>query len=131
MLAKGPVLTPPLRVVMSTRTFAGAGQSGTIQSRDGSSISQYPQQMRDVRGRRRLPCQRFAGPRMNEGERGGVQRLAGKIQRLRGQGAASIVEAIHRIADQRMSDRMQVHANLMRAAGFKAAAQQRPGPPTL
>ena len=31
-LAKGPLLTPPERVVISERTCAGAGQSGTIQS---------------------------------------------------------------------------------------------------
>ena len=51
-----------------------------------------------------------------------VQSLALKCREQR---VATALFSIHGITDERMAERQHVHANLVRAAGLKAAAQQR------
>ena len=118
-----PVLTPPLRVVMRLLSrWRGAGQSGTIQSCRGASrrhcASSGAMQAAE-NGRRSATSMRpVAACRMLELKPLGMQRLArecaGRARRC----------AACRTPDRRPADgrSMQVHADLVRAAGFEPAA---------
>ena len=55
-----------------------------------------------------------------------VQRLSRKPASKLGQGCANLFRLVNRIADQSMTDRGQVDANLMGAPCFQTACQQRP-----
>jgi hypothetical protein len=51
------------------------------------------------------------------------QRLG--VQSLTSEGDAATPPPVNRVADERMSDRSEVDTNLVRAAGFEAACEQR------
>ena len=57
--------------------------------------------------------------RVNQGELAGVQRLAREPERL------ARAAAVDRVAEQRMVDVLEVHPDLVRAAGFQPAFDQR------
>ena len=69
---------------------------------------------------------------MHEPEAPRVQRLARERERGRGQRQARLApSAIRGVAEQRMPERGQVHADLVRAPGFEAALHERGGAEAL
>ena len=128
---------PPARVVTSARTRLGAGQSGTIQSGCGAvtaaagravvrraracraaarTATRTPRRLPDGRGRAALRAApgggtRSPAPRLRACPRAGPRAC----------GARGRAPTVGRIADERMTDRAHVHADLMRAPGVEAA----------
>ena len=108
----GPAMSPIERVVISARTRAGAGQSGLI-------ILQLLEQSLHVGGQRRLPGHGLAALRMHQGKLRRMQGLAWKRQ------AVARAAPIDGVADQRMADVLEMHADLVRAAGLQPAFDER------
>ena len=87
--------------------------------------------MHQIIGQRAFEMDFLARYRMFEAEHGGVQRLTGEgidngagfIRQFAGFGSEPA--GISRIADQRMADMGHVDADLVGAAGFELAGQQR------
>ena len=75
------------------------------------------EQRGEIRRQRRMPLARPAGDRVDEPEARGVQRLPRERD-----GAALSVRGI---ADERMAERGEMHADLMRAARLEPAREQR------
>src|SRR5687767_10715832 len=105
---------PPKRVVMRDRTRAGAGQSGTIQS---LCMFERREELAHVGWKRSLPLNFASGDRMHERELLRVKRLPVEREGLRARRAAPI----DGIADERMTDRAQMNADLVRAPGLEPA----------
>ncbi len=130
--AHGPRLAPPSRVVTNARTRGGAGHDGTIQRSSSGARSaidvvrrldrqcERPGERGEVGRRRRPPRHRVAGPRMHERQPPRVQRLPAE-RRPR-------TAAVRGIADERMTDRLQMNADLVRAARLEPADDERRGP---
>ena len=79
-------------------------------------------EFRHILGQRRFPRHRFATQRMDEPKPACVQRLTPESRAGR---YAAGARAVDGIADQRMADRLQMHAYLVRTTGFKRAFNQR------
>src|SRR3954470_17691885 len=117
---------PPLRVVTNALTRAGAGQSGAIQSAGSSMLGELGVKLLQIRRERRREAEPYAGVRVLQLELRGVQRLPMEIACSGRQTARKPRAAIDAIADQWIAERLHVHADLMRAAGFQSALDLRP-----
>ena len=124
----------PLRVVENARTGAGAGQSGTIQSSPAETNCAASARVSAHRSRRaRASVASSAAKSAGSGDShctGLVRRRMDETEAPARAAPAARTRcrarfAVRRIADQRMSERGQVHADLVRAAGLEPAAQQR------
>src|SRR6185369_10819111 len=73
----------------------------------------------EVARQRRAPRHRLAARRMLEAQLRGVQRLAREVD------AVARAAAIDGVADERMADVLEMHADLVRAPGLQAAFDQR------
>src|SRR5688572_13949379 len=114
--ASAPFRSPNSRVATKACTRAGALQSGR------SIVAQAVDQALHVARQRRLPRQRLLRLRVNEAELGRMQRLA------REGDAVARAAPVGHVADERMANVLEVHADLVRAAGFETAFDQRGAP---
>src|SRR4051794_27393111 len=88
--------------------------------RSGCTWLKLSNQVAHILRQRRVPAHLALAVRMHEAETLRVQRLPVK-RRQRAPRASSI----HRIADERVTDRCEVHAYLVRASGFETALEER------
>jgi len=96
----------------------------------GGELIQDGQQMLHVLGQRRFPGHEFTRRRVRQTQACSVQRLPAEgLQGLdqfgAGPGGKSRAPTVSRVADQRMADMRQMHADLVGAAGFQLQTQQR------
>src|SRR5271167_3934997 len=101
-------MSPSARVVTNARTLAGASQSGITNS---ASMPELFDEFCHVIGQRHAPIHEFSAARMLKLQRGRVRRLARKYD------ARARAAAIDDVPYDRMPDVLQMHADLVRAAG--------------
>src|SRR5688572_23433965 len=111
--------SPNSRVVTKALTRAGACQSGR------SIVAQAFDQPLHVARQGRLPRKRLLRLRVNQAELGRVQGLARKAD------AVARAAPVSHVADEWMANVLEVHADLVRAAGFETAFDQRRAPIAL
>src|SRR5581483_2202663 len=78
-----------------------------------------------VARRRGMPAHALAGARMQQRKLGRMQRLAAECE------AMARAAPVDRVADQRMPDVLEMHADLVRAPGLEPALDQRRAPEAL
>src|SRR5258706_11866891 len=105
-------MSPSARVVTNARTRGGAGHSGKMTS---GATTQALEQRRHVGRKRRAPLHALPAARMHELQLRCVQRLARKGKPV------TRAAPVHRLADERMADVLEMNANLGGAAGLGPA----------
>src|SRR5687767_12298498 len=107
--------SPISRVLTSARTVAGACQSGWISS---GATTQRRKELLHIGRQRRAPVHAFSAAGMGKFQRGRMQGLTREFH------AGTRAALVERIADNRMPNMLEMHANLVRTAGFETAFQQ-------